>query len=168
MEKQLDDLETEYPLKARGVAKFNVKLAHMIIAGADFIIVPSRFEPCGLIQLQAMPYGCVPIVASTGGLVDTVKESYTGFQMGGFNVECETVDPVDVTAIATTVTRALAVYGTPAFSEMIQNCMAQELSWKKPAKKWEDALLSLGVEGSEPGVEGEEVAPYAKENVATP
>lgn len=61
MEKQLDDLETEYPLKARGVAKFNVKLAHMIIAGADFIIVPSRFEPCGLIQLQAMPYGCVSV-----------------------------------------------------------------------------------------------------------
>ncbi|PWA30253.1 granule-bound starch synthase 1, chloroplastic/amyloplastic [Artemisia annua] len=40
--------------------------------------------------------------------------------------------------------------------------------WTKPAKKWEDTLLSLGVEGSEPGVEGEEVAPYAKENVATP
>ncbi|KAM0072152.1 putative NDP-glucose--starch glucosyltransferase [Helianthus debilis subsp. tardiflorus] len=168
MEKQLDDLEVEYPLKARGVAKFNVKLAHMIIAGADFIIVPSRFEPCGLIQLQAMPYGCVPIVASTGGLVDTVKEGYTGFQMGAFNVECETVDPADVTAIATTVKRALAVYGTPAFSEMIQNCMGQELSWKKPAKKWEEVLLSLGVEGSEAGIEGEEIAPLAKENVATP
>ncbi|KAL8192635.1 hypothetical protein R6Q57_027820 [Mikania cordata] len=168
MEKQLDELEIQYPLKARGVAKFNVKLAHMIIAGADFIIVPSRFEPCGLIQLQAMPYGCVPIVASTGGLVDTVKEGYTGFQMGAFNVECETVDPVDVTAIATTVTRALAVYGTPAFSEMIQNCMAQELSWKKPAKKWEEVLLGLGVEGSEAGIEGEEIAPLAKENVATP
>ncbi|XP_024963545.1 granule-bound starch synthase 1, chloroplastic/amyloplastic [Cynara cardunculus var. scolymus] len=168
MEKQLDDLETEYPLKARGVAKFNVKLAHMIIAGADFIIVPSRFEPCGLIQLQAMPYGCVPIVASTGGLVDTVKEGYTGFQMGAFNVECETVDPADVSAIARTVTRALAVYGTPAFSEMVQNCMAQELSWKKPAKKWEEALLSLGVEGSEAGIDGEEIAPQAKENVATP
>lgn len=168
MEKQLDDLETEYPLKARGVAKFNVKLAHMIIAGADFIIVPSRFEPCGLIQLQAMPYGCVPIVASTGGLVDTVKEGYTGFQMGAFNVECETVDPADVSAIVKTVTRALAVYGTPAFSEMIQNCMAQELSWKKPAKKWEEALLSLGVEGSEAGIDGEEIAPLAKENVATP
>ena len=44
--------------------------------------------------------------------------------------QCETVDPADVTAIAKTVTRALAVYGTPAFSEIIQNCMAQELSWK--------------------------------------
>lgn len=59
MEKQLEELEKIYPDKARGVAKFNVPLAHMIIAGADFILVPSRFEPCGLIQLHAMRYGTV-------------------------------------------------------------------------------------------------------------
>ncbi|XP_030931879.1 granule-bound starch synthase 1, chloroplastic/amyloplastic-like [Quercus lobata] len=168
MEKQLEQLEKIYPDKARGVAKFNVPLAHMIIAGADFILVPSRFEPCGLIQLHAMRYGTVPIVASTGGLVDTVKEGFTGFQMGSFNVECEAVDPADVTAVATNVKRALTTYGTPAFSEIIQNCMAQDLSWKGPAKKWEEVLLSLGVAGSEPGIEGEEIAPLAKENVATP
>ncbi|KAK4578129.1 hypothetical protein RGQ29_028318 [Quercus rubra] len=168
MEKQLEQLEKIYPDKARGVAKFNVPLAHMIIAGADFLLVPSRFEPCGLIQLHAMRYGTVPIVASTGGLVDTVKEGFTGFQMGSFNVECEAVDPADVTAVATNVKRALTTYGTPAFSEIIQNCMAQDLSWKGPAKKWEEVLLSLGVAGSEPGIEGEEIAPLAKENVATP
>ncbi|XP_058105004.1 granule-bound starch synthase 1, chloroplastic/amyloplastic-like isoform X2 [Magnolia sinica] len=130
MEKQLEQFEVEYPDKARGVAKFNVPLAHMITAGADFMLVPSRFEPCGLIQLHAMRYGTVPIVASTGGLVDTVKEGFTGFQMGSFNVDCEAVDPVDVTAVATTIKRALSVYGTPAFTEMIDNCMAQDLSWK--------------------------------------
>ncbi|KAF7843839.1 granule-bound starch synthase 1, chloroplastic/amyloplastic-like [Senna tora] len=168
MEKQLEQLETLYPDKARGVAKFNVPLAHMIIAGADYILVPSRFEPCGLIQLQAMRYGTVPIVASTGGLVDTVKEGFTGFQMGAFNVECEAVDPADVTALASNVKRALGVHGTPAFAEMIKNCMAQDLSWKRPAKKWENALLSLGVAGSEAGIDGEEIAPQAKENVPTP
>ncbi|KEH18572.1 putative NDP-glucose--starch glucosyltransferase [Medicago truncatula] len=168
MEKQLQQLEISYPDKARGVAKFNVPLAHMIIAGADYILIPSRFEPCGLIQLQAMRYGTVPIVASTGGLVDTVKEGFTGFQMGSFNVECDAVDPADVDALAKTVTKALAVYGTPAFAEMIKNCMAQDLSWKGPAKKWEEVLLSLGVPGSEPGIDGEEIAPQAKENVATP
>lgn len=168
MEKQLEQLETEYPDKARGIAKFNVPLAHMITAGADFMLVPSRFEPCGLIQLHAMRYGTVPIVASTGGLVDTVKEGFTGFHMGAFNVECEVVDPVDVQAIATTVTRALGSYGTPAFTEIISNCMAQDLSWKGPAKKWEEVLLSLGVANSELGIEGEEIAPLAKENVATP
>ncbi|XP_041028787.1 granule-bound starch synthase 1, chloroplastic/amyloplastic-like isoform X2 [Juglans microcarpa x Juglans regia] len=168
MEKQLEQLEILYPEKARGVAKFNVPLAHMIIAGADFMMIPSRFEPCGLIQLHAMRYGTLSIVASTGGLVDTVKEGFTGFQMGSFNVECEAVDPADVTAVATTVKRALAIYGTPVFTEMIKSCMAQELSWKEPAKKWEEVLLSLGVAGSEPGVEGEEIAPLAKENVASP
>lgn len=168
MEKQLEQLEIKYPDKARGVAKFNVPLAHMITAGADFMLVPSRFEPCGLIQLHAMRYGTVPIVASTGGLVDTVKEGFTGFQMGGFNVECEVVDPADVQAIATTVTRALGTYGTPAFTEIIGNCMAQDLSWKGPAKKWEEVLLNLGVADSEPGIDGEEIAPLAKENIATP
>ncbi|KAI8569921.1 hypothetical protein RHMOL_Rhmol02G0315400 [Rhododendron molle] len=168
MEKQLEMLEIMYPDNARGVAKFNIPLAHMIIAGADFMMIPSRFEPCGLIQLHAMRYGTVPIVASTGGLVDTVKEGYTGFQMGAFNVDCEAVDPADVAAIATTVKRVLATYGTPALIEMIQNCMAQDLSWKGPAKKWEQLLLGLEVADSEPGIDGEEIAPQAKENVATP
>ncbi|XP_042503510.1 granule-bound starch synthase 1, chloroplastic/amyloplastic-like [Macadamia integrifolia] len=168
MEKQIEQLEIKYPEKVRGVAKFNVPLAHMIIAGADFVLIPSRFEPCGLIQLHAMRYGTVPIVASTGGLVDTVKEGSTGFQMGGFNVECDAVDPADVTAIATTVKRALTTYGTPAFAEMVVNGMAQDLSWKGPSKEWEQMLLSLEVAGSEPGVDGEEIAPLAKENVATP
>ncbi|CAL8137427.1 unnamed protein product [Prunus armeniaca] len=162
MEKQLEQLEIKYPDKARGVAKFNVPLARMITAGADFMLVPSRFEP----SFSCMP--CVPIVASTGGLVDTVKEGFTGFQMGGFNVECEVVDPADVQAIATTVTRALGTYGTPAFTEIIGNCMAQDLSWKGPAKKWEEVLLNLGVADSEPGIDGEEIAPLAKENIATP
>ncbi|MBA0806270.1 hypothetical protein Gohar_005728, partial [Gossypium harknessii] len=84
MEEQIENLETQYPDKARGIANFNVPLAHKIIAGSDFILIPSRFEPCGLIQLHAMRYGTVPIVASTGGLVDTVKEGFTGFQMGAF------------------------------------------------------------------------------------
>ncbi|XP_047946523.1 granule-bound starch synthase 1, chloroplastic/amyloplastic [Salvia hispanica] len=167
-EKEIEKLEELYPDKARGVAKFNVPLAHAITAGADYMLVPSRFEPCGLIQLHAMRYGTIPICASTGGLVDTVKEGYTGFHMGAFSVECAAVDPDDVTKIVNTVGRALNVYGTPAFTEMINNCMSQDLSWKGPAKKWEELLLSLGVDGSEAGIEGEEIAPLAKENVATP
>lgn len=124
MEKQIEQLEIKYPNKAIGVAKFNISLAHMITAGADFMLIPSRFEPCGLIQLHAMRYGTVkeldlyfsqfvqnlicyltlkdldeltlqklstlpqvPICATTGGLVDTVKEGFTGFHMGPFNVE---------------------------------------------------------------------------------
>ncbi|XP_050230305.1 granule-bound starch synthase 1, chloroplastic/amyloplastic-like isoform X2 [Mercurialis annua] len=167
-EKQIGQLEVMYPDKCRGVAKFNVPLAHMIIAGADFILIPSRFEPCGLVQLHAMRYGRVPIVASTGGIVDTVKEGYTGFQMGAFHVECDKVDPADVAAIVKTVIRALGTYATSALKEMILNCMSEDLSWKGPAKLWEKMLLGLEVAGSEPGIEGDEIAPLAKENVATP
>ncbi|KAE8658593.1 Granule-bound starch synthase 1 [Hibiscus syriacus] len=175
-DKQLEQLEILYP----GKAKFNVPLAHMIFASADYLLVPSRFEPCGLIQLQAMQYGNLPIVASTGGLVDTVKEGFTGFHMGAFNVECDTVDPSDVDKVVKGVKRALAVYGTGASREMIQNCMAQDLSWgpflyysrlfiysEGPSKLWEKMLLSLEVAGSEPGIEGEEIVPLAKENIAT-
>ncbi|KAK7250956.1 hypothetical protein RIF29_33761 [Crotalaria pallida] len=118
MEKQLQQLEVSYPDKARGVAKFNVLLAHMIIAGVDFILIPSRFEPCGLIQLQAMRYG-------TCEAVDPA------------------VDPADIDVVAKTVKKALA----------------------GPAKKWEEVLLILGVPGSEAGIDGEEIAPHAKENV---
>ncbi|ONM08430.1 Granule-bound starch synthase 1 chloroplastic/amyloplastic [Zea mays] len=72
-----------------GIAKFNVPLAHMMFARADFIIVPSRFEPCGLIQLQGMRYGVIPICSSIGGFVDTVEEGVTGFHMGSCNVETQ-------------------------------------------------------------------------------
>ncbi|QHN77891.1 Granule-bound starch synthase 1 [Arachis hypogaea] len=156
MEKQIEQLEELYPEKARGIAKFNTPLAHKIIAGADFIVIPSRFEPCGLVQLHAMPYGTVPIVSSTGGLVDTVIEGYTGFHAGAFSVE-----------LTSTVIRALTTFGTPVWKEIVQNCMAQDFSWKEPAKLWEKMLLSLGVAGSEPGIEGEEIAPLAKENLPT-
>jgi len=144
-EKLLTALEEEYPDNARGIVKFNVPLAHMMTAGADFFLVPSRFEPCGLIQLHAMRYGTVPIVSSTGGLVDTVIEGTTGFHIGAMNVDCDSVDPLDVAATAETVQRALEVYeGQPeVFTEMIQSCMAQDLSWAGPAKVWEQELLAM-------------------------
>eukprot|EP00897_Mesotaenium_endlicherianum_P006336 jgi/Mesen1/5730/ME000029S05040 len=169
LEKQLEELEVKFPEKGRGIVKFNVPLAHMMTAGADYMLIPSRFEPCGLIQLHAMRYGTVPIVASTGGLVDTVTEGVTGFQVGAFNVDCEEVDPVDVKALSEGVKKAIKVYGTPKFTEMIKNGMALDLSWKGPAKEWEETLLELQVVGSAKGTAaGEEVAPKAVANIATP
>jgi len=73
-----------------------------------------------------------------------------------------------VAATAIAVRRAISAYGTPLLREMILNCMAQDFSWKEPAKKWEELLLSLEVQGSEQGFEGEEPIPLTKENVATP
>lgn len=59
LEKMIEGTEKKYPDKVRAIAKFNVPLAHVMISGSDFILIPSRFEPCGLIQLQAMRYGTV-------------------------------------------------------------------------------------------------------------
>nr|AFI42550.1 granule-bound starch synthase I [Zea mays subsp. mays] len=115
-------------------------------------------------QLVATPCAC----ASTGGLVDTIIEGKTRFHMGRLSVDCNVVEPADVKKVATTLQRAIKVVGTPAYEEMVRNCMVQDLSWKGPAKNWENVLLSLGVAGGEPGVEGEEIAPLAKENVAAP
>lgn len=110
----------------------------MITAGADFLMVPSRFEPCGLIQLHAMQYGTIPLVSSTGGLVDTVKEGKTGFQMGAMDADGLTSEDVD--AVAATMSRASQVFGTPQFEDMVVNCIKQDLSWAEPAKKWEGIL----------------------------
>ena len=141
-----------------GVVKFSAPLAHLIIAGADFMAIPSRFEPCGLIQLQAMQYGTVPIVASTGGLVDTVKEGVTGFHMGALDPDNLTDE--DAEAVASTIVRAAETYGTAAFGAMVAKCIGQDLSWAEPAKKWEAALEELTMPSQE--------ATTKKEDVKTP
>ena len=141
LEAEVKNLANRFPNTAVGVVQFNNTLAHLITAGADFMMVPSRFEPCGLIQLHAMAYGTVPIVASTGGLVDTVKEGVTGFQMGAFDPDGLT--DADAEAVATTMVRAAEVYGTPAYATMRDACIDQDLSWALPAKKWEAILTEL-------------------------
>ncbi|KAK3284170.1 hypothetical protein CYMTET_8165 [Cymbomonas tetramitiformis] len=126
---------------AVGVAKFSSPLAHMINAGADFLLVPSRFEPCGLIQLHAMQYGTVPVVASTGGLVDTVVEGLTGFQVGA--MDPDDLCPEDVDALVETCKRACEIFPTDKYVTMVKNCIGQDLSWKEPAKKWEGVLEEM-------------------------
>lgn len=147
-------LEEESP-NAVGVAKFSSPLAHMINAGADFLLVPSRFEPCGLIQLHAMQYGTVPVVASTGGLVDTVEEGLTGFHMGA--MDPDDLIEEDVAAIVETCKRACEVFLTDKFTTMVENCIGQDLSWKEPAKKWEAMLENMISPSDESSVKKAEV-----------
>ncbi|EIE21159.1 granule-bound starch synthase [Coccomyxa subellipsoidea C-169] len=140
LEAQVKSLQKELPGVA-GVVKFSSPLAHLITAGADFMLVPSRFEPCGLIQLHAMQYGTVPLVSSVGGLVDTVKEAVTGFHMGCFDPD--DMLPADAAAVAETVAKAAEVFPTEQFKTMRARCISQELSWQAPAKKWEAVLEGL-------------------------
>jgi starch synthase len=84
---QLHDLAAAHPDSFRFVEGYDESLSHLLFAGADLYVMPSRFEPCGLTQMQAMRYGAVPVVTATGGLVDTVVDADadragTGFVAG--------------------------------------------------------------------------------------
>jgi granule-bound starch synthase len=136
-------IEKSAPGIAKGIVKFSAPLAHLMTAGCDFIVVPSRFEPCGLIQLHAMAYGTVPLVSSTGGLVDTVKDGLTGFHMGAMDLD--KLKETDVDSVSKTISSAAKVYGTPKYRDMSTACINQDLSWKEPAKKWEAVLNKLSI-----------------------
>jgi len=158
MEKTLEQLgETLPATNFAGVCKFSAPTAHFINAGADFLMVPSRFEPCGLIQLHAMSYGTVPIVSTTGGLVDTVKEGVTGYHMGA--MDADNLMPEDVEAMVETCVAAAADFGTPAYEKMVKTCIKQDLTWKEPAKKWEALLEELAFGTEESAKKAEVVEP---------
>ena len=101
--------------------------AHQLIAGADAIAVPSRFEPCGLTQLYGLRYGTLPIVRRVGGLADTVDDGRTGFAF----------DQASPGAFQACVERVIAArQDRDAWSAMIGLAMAQELSWTGPARDY--------------------------------
>ncbi len=110
-------------------------LAHKIEAGADMFLIPSRYEPCGLTQMYSLRYGTVPIVRSTGGLLDTVEpfDEATG-QGTGFRF-----DTPDGTGLMWAIDRALAVYQDPAaWTRLVQNGMARDFSWERSAEAYGD------------------------------
>ena len=77
MEHALKGLQLSHPGEAVGITQFSEDIAHQLIAAADFLLMPSRFEPCGLVAMCAVRYGTVPIVTATGGLADLVNDEVT-------------------------------------------------------------------------------------------
>jgi len=148
LEQQLESIGDTYSF-AKGVARFDPELAHLITAGADYCLMPSRFEPCGLNQLYAMMYGTIPVVAPVGGLVDTVPSQF-GFLMDKIPMPTIPGVPVSdeileqgVDAMLVGIKKALADYGTPKFEKMRLAGMANDVSWKKPAAKYVEIFESL-------------------------
>ncbi len=115
--------------------------AHRIYAGADALLVPSRFEPCGLTQLNAMRYGTIPIVRETGGLKDTV-EPYNQFANTGNGF---TFDRYDAGLLLDAVNRAKTLYFTNrwCWDEMVQRDMDKDVSWDRSAEQYRDLYLEL-------------------------
>lgn len=115
--------------------------AHRIYAGADALLVPSLFEPCGLTQLIAMHYGTVPIVRETGGLKDTVTP-YNMFSNTGNGF---TFDRYEAGLLLDAINRAKTLYfeERPYWDEMVQRDMEKELSWENSAKQYKQLYLEL-------------------------
>ena len=115
--------------------------AHRIYAGADALLVPSLFEPCGLTQLIAMRYGTVPIVRETGGLKDTV-EPYNQFTHEGNGF---TFDRYEADLLYDAVNRAKTLYFTYRWhwDEMVQRDMAKDVSWETSAEQYRALYLQL-------------------------
>ena len=115
--------------------------AHRIYAGADALLVPSQFEPCGLTQLIAMHYGTVPIVRETGGLKDTV-EPYNMYSNTGNGF---TFDRYEAGLLLDAINRAKTFFFEQRehWDEMVQRDMEKNLSWENSAKQYKDLYLSL-------------------------
>ncbi|GAB4815155.1 hypothetical protein N2152v2_002201 [Parachlorella kessleri] len=140
LEAALRGMEQRAPSQCRAWVGFSVGLAHRITAGADMLLMPSRFEPCGLNQLYAMAYGTVPIVRSTGGLADTVFP-FDPYSNQGTGWVFEKDDALDF--------RQAMQHGLFTFREHRQSFeglqlrgMAQDLSWGTAAAAYEEVLLA--------------------------
>lgn len=140
VEKMARDLEERYPERVRSVIDFDGQLAHQLYAGADMFMMPSRYEPCGLSQMIAMRYGCVPIARATGGLVDTIQQISRNIDHGtGF-----LFDKPYPSVFAKTLKRAIRLYHQPEIWQQIQlNGMNQDFSWEKSARKYVDLYFEL-------------------------
>lgn len=125
---------------------YDEPLAHLMQGGGDAILVPSRFEPCGLTQLYALAYGCVPIVARTGGLGDTVIDANEAALTAGAATGLQ-FSPVNYEGLADAITRATRLYGDQAIWRQIQRSgMATDNSWARSGKAY--AALYRGLKGT--------------------
>lgn len=123
---------------------FNDELSHLIYAGADILVMPSLFEPCGLSQMIALKYGTVPVVRAVGGLINTVFDrDYSNEPVekrNGF-----TFEHTDMKALESALTRAMNLWYTTGgeFRALMRNGMSYDFSWGLPGKKYLEIYESI-------------------------
>ena len=133
--------ENDYRGNVSSSIMYDEARSHEIYAGVDALLVPSRFEPCGLTQLIAMRYGTVPIVRETGGLKDTVAPYNKNTNDGnGF-----TFDRYDAGLLLDAINRAKTLYFNNrwCWDEMVQRDMAKDVSWENSAKQYKDLYVDV-------------------------
>ena len=148
IENELLALQAAYPRCIGLKIGFDEKLAHMIEAGADMFLMPSRFEPCGLNQMYSQRYGTPPIATATGGLVDTIVD----YDPSARNVDAATgflLREATPEALLETVRRAVDCYREPElWRTLCRNGMATDFSWNASAKRYVALYRSLKKAGS--------------------
>ena len=127
----LKRLEKRYPDKLAVRIDFDNALAHMIEAGADIFLMPSRYEPCGLNQIYSLKYGTIPVVRATGGLDDTVRDysagTGTGFKFTEYSAK----------ALTAKLTTAVELFGDRgAWEALMARAMREDFSWRRSAERY--------------------------------
>jgi len=133
LEQQIRGLDQDFP-QVRSVLRYDETLARWMYAGADMMIIPSRYEPCGLTQMIAMRYGCVPVARATGGLKDTIGDynAEPVSQSTGFLFQEPTYSD-----LATAIWRALKVYRDKRRWRGLQRRgMKEDFSWERSAREY--------------------------------
>jgi starch synthase len=132
IEASFTPLPREFPGRAAVRLRFDATLARRIYGGADLVLIPSRYEPCGLTQMIAMRYGAVPVARRTGGLADTVTDA--GEPGGGTGLMFDEYSPG---ALWNALERAVRVYADPAwFREIQRRGMEKDFSWSGSARRY--------------------------------
>jgi len=133
----LQNATAAWPGRMAARFAYDETLAHRIQAGADILLMPSRFEPCGLSQLYALRYGTIPVTSLTGGLIDTIVDtnefSLQNHTATGFHFSIDT--PGDFVA---TVLRAITLHreDKPCWRQLMRTAMKQEFSWTNAAGQY--------------------------------
>jgi starch synthase len=143
MEAGLRAAAVRHPGKVAIRIGYDEALSHRMQGGGDAILVPSRFEPCGLTQLYGLAYGCVPVVARTGGLADTVIDANLAATASGTGTGIQFAG-VNYSALAMAVSRTVALFHQPEVWRMIQrNSMKADFSWTRSGKAYADLYRQL-------------------------
>lgn len=127
MEQAFARAQLQFPRRVAALFRFDDALSRRFYAGADFFVMPSRYEPCGLGQMIAQRYGAVPIVRRTGGLVDTVEQGKTGYLF----------DDPEPAALVRAARRAFAAYHRKTWLTLRRRCMRLDRSWGRSANQYE-------------------------------
>ncbi len=144
LESALRDVAARFPGRIASRVAFDPLLARRIYAGSDFIVVPSRDEPCGLTQLYAMRYGAVPVVTPVGGLVDTVRPLNLAYASGE-GLVAEAPDPM---SLLVACEDARSIWGDGiAWPALMARAMARDSSWPTSARKYVELYEGLSGAG---------------------